>query len=82
MRNLPHWILPVLLSALLVPTAAPAVAPAAAPSAKGAAAQSRLGRGFGRRSPSFGSAPARPYALPRTAPTAGRSPRAASSAAC
>ena len=57
MRNLPSWTLPVLLCALLVPAAAPATAPAAAPSAKGAASQSRLGRGFGRRSPSIGTRP-------------------------
>ena len=57
MRNLPSWTLPILLSALLVPAAAPAAASAAAPTAKGAASQSRLGRGFGRRSPSVGTRP-------------------------
>jgi uncharacterized membrane protein len=55
MRNLSHSILPILLSALLVPAAAPAVASASASATQGAATQSRLGRGFSRRSPSFGS---------------------------
>ena len=74
MRNLKNSILPILLSALLVPAAAPAVASAAAPSTKAAATQSRLGRGFSRRSPSFGSRsrgrtryPGRTYRRPFTA---------------
>src|SRR5919107_3402651 len=64
MRNL---ILPLVLATLLVP-AAPAMASSATATAS-KANQSALGRGFGRRSPSFGSrsrypSPRRAYRRP------------------
>src|SRR4051794_10459328 len=48
-------ILPALLCALLAAVAVPAPAGAVAGKAQITTDQSRLGRGFGRRSPSFGS---------------------------
>jgi MYXO-CTERM domain-containing protein len=69
MRN--HLILPVLISTLLVP-AAPAQASSATVQAQPSqTTQAALGRGFGRRTPSFGSRSryrpryrARPYRRP------------------
>ena len=67
MRN--HLILPVLISTLLVP-AAPAQASSATVRAQPSQTnQAALGRGFGRRTPSFGSRSryrprARPYRRP------------------
>jgi predicted lipid-binding transport protein (Tim44 family) len=69
MRNL---ILPVVLATLLVP-AAPAVASSATTTAS-KANQAALGRGFGRRSPSFGSRSryrSRPYSRPYRRPGLG-----------
>ena len=60
----PVRILPVLLCALLAAVAVPAPVAAAAPGkTQTTTEQSRLGRGFGRRSPSFR---ARPRTRPRS----------------
>ena len=56
-------ILPALLCALLAAVAVPAPAPAAAGKTQTTTEQSRLGRGFGRRSPSIGT---RPRTRPRS----------------
>jgi hypothetical protein len=56
MRN-PTRFLPALLCALLAAVAVPAPAGAAAGKTQSATSQSRLGRGFGRRSPSIGTRP-------------------------
>ena len=53
----PTRILPALLCALLAAVAVPAPAGAAAGKAQVTTNQSRLGRGFGRRSPSVGTRP-------------------------
>ena len=50
-------ILPALLCSLLAAAAVPAPAAAAAGKAQTTTEQSRLGRGFGRRSPSVGTRP-------------------------
>jgi hypothetical protein len=53
----PARILPALLCALLAAVALPAPAAAVAGKAQITSDQSRLGRGFGRRSPSIGTRP-------------------------